>query len=76
MWQSAAAGMRGTVRTHMKVASSGWGPSGRRFKSCLPDIRKPASEASYRLETSPAEGAALSGAEALGESSLRCEVRV
>ena len=28
----------GRVRTHVAVVSSGWGPSGRRFKSCLPDI--------------------------------------
>ena len=27
----------GRVGTHMAVVSSGWGPSGRRFKSCLPD---------------------------------------
>ena len=27
----------GRVGTHMTVASSGWGPSGRRFKPCLPD---------------------------------------
>ncbi len=27
----------GRVRTHMAVVSAGWGPSGRRFKSGLPD---------------------------------------
>jgi hypothetical protein len=26
--------------THVAVAFSGWGPSGRRFKSCLPDVRE------------------------------------
>ncbi len=30
-------GRRGRVRAHMRPGSSGWGPSGRRFKSCLPD---------------------------------------
>jgi hypothetical protein len=30
--------------------SSGWGPSGRRFKSCLPDSRKPTSEAGFGFE--------------------------
>ena len=35
----------GRVGTHMAVVFAGWGPSGRRFKSCLPDSRKPASEA-------------------------------
>ena len=37
----------GRVWTHMAIASSGWGLSGRRFKSCLPDQTKPASEAAY-----------------------------
>ena len=34
----------GRVRTHMAPVSSGWGPSGRRFKSGLPDP-----EASFAL---------------------------
>jgi hypothetical protein len=40
----------GRVRTHMVVVCSGWGPSGRRFKSGLPDNRKLASEAGLHLE--------------------------
>ena len=36
----------GRVGTHMAVVSSGWGPSGRRFKSGLPDDRKPAGSVS------------------------------
>ena len=35
----------GRVGTHRHQMSSGWGPSGRWFKSSRPDIRKPASEA-------------------------------
>ncbi len=31
-------GRMGRVRTHMALVSSGWGPSGRRFKSGLPDL--------------------------------------
>ena len=42
-------GRMGRVGTHMAVVSAGWGPSGRRFKSCLPDIPKAASEAGFRL---------------------------
>jgi hypothetical protein len=38
-------GRMGRVRTHMALVSSGWGPSGRRFKSGLPDSSEPASEA-------------------------------
>ena len=34
----------GRPGTHMAVVSSGWGPSGRRFKSCLPDHLKPVSQ--------------------------------
>ena len=45
-------GRMGRVRTHMAVVSSGWGPSGRRFKSGLPENRKPASEAGFRIEGS------------------------
>ncbi len=37
-----AAGRMGRVRTHMADLSSGWGPSGRRFKSGLPDQSDPA----------------------------------
>ena len=33
-------GRMGRVRTHMAVVSSGWGPSGRRFKSGLPDSKR------------------------------------
>jgi hypothetical protein len=36
-------GRMGRVRTHMAVASSGWGPSARRFKSGLPDSMQTAS---------------------------------
>ena len=42
----------GRVRTHMEIASSGWGLSGRRFKSCLPDRKKLASEADFGFERS------------------------
>ena len=28
----------GRPGTHLTDLSSGWGPSGRRFKSCLPDF--------------------------------------
>ncbi len=42
----------GRVGTHLAVVSSGWGPSGRRFKSGLPDHRKPGSEAGFQLERS------------------------
>ncbi len=31
----------GRVRTHMAAKSSGWGPSGRWFKSSRPDLPKP-----------------------------------
>ena len=41
-------GRMGRVRTHMAVVSSGWGPSGRRFKSGLADYREPAWEAGLR----------------------------
>ncbi len=30
----------GPIGTHMAVVSCGWGPSGRRFKSGLPDSQK------------------------------------
>jgi hypothetical protein len=33
-------GRMGRVRTHMASVSSGWGPSGRRFKSGLPDKKE------------------------------------
>ena len=33
-------GRRGRAGTHSAVRSSGWGPGGRRFKSCLPDLAR------------------------------------
>jgi len=35
----------GRGRKHLAVASVGWGPSGRRFKSCLPDYEESTREA-------------------------------
>jgi hypothetical protein len=33
-------GQMGRARTNLAVGPAGWGPSGRRFKSCLPDVDK------------------------------------
>jgi hypothetical protein len=41
------------VRTHMALVSSGWGPSGRRFKSGLPDSPKLLGVADHRKVSRP-----------------------
>jgi hypothetical protein len=39
----------GRLGTNMAVVFAGWGPSVRRFKSCLPDQREPAWEAGSHI---------------------------
>ena len=52
----------GRVGTHMAVVFAGWGPSGRRFKSCLPDVERELAHRLYAWAGIPLDDSSCSAA--------------